>query len=269
MKIKNSPFDFWKPKIGMFGKFYREGDDTKEGYDSTRKMSRIQRTIREVGLIEKYLKPAKGSKFLDCPCGDGRHSIPLVKKKMNVTAVDINPEMIAFHKLMIKEFGNYLPEFLVMDMRDLEFPDNSFDFVINMFLSFGFFRDDAENEKVAQEFYRVLKPGGKLFLHLDLNYDRVIDGRYFGEENISRECITGKINEISEVYNIIDKRLYGSWTLVNGDREDRHYSIRVYDNQEEFIPLFKRAGFKEVILKDPDKSVFDLNSKETILLATK
>jgi SAM-dependent methyltransferase len=40
-----------------------------------------------------------------------------------------------------------------------------FDAVVNLFTSFGFFTDPADDRRVIQEFARVLKPGGLLVWH--------------------------------------------------------------------------------------------------------
>jgi ubiquinone/menaquinone biosynthesis C-methylase UbiE len=264
--------EWWEEEYEFFGEFYHAGDNSLEGYDANNKLSRFQRTEREVGFIKKYLNPHIGDRILDCPCGSGRHAIYLNRLGFNVVGVDINRQMLAFHKELLNgEFEN-LPVFEQMDMRSLKFRDSSFDFAVNIFLSFGFFRTDSDNEKVVKEFYRVIKPGGKLLIHLDLNYDRVIQGRYFGEENITRECSIDGVNktlEVIENYDPDTKRLYGTWKLLNGNERLKHYDLRIYDNNNEFVPLFKRNGFKDVTLIDPDNSFFDINSKETILIATK
>ena len=264
--------EWWEEENGFFGLFYHTGDNSLEGYDASNKLNRQQRTEREVNFVERFLNSKVGDKILDCPCGSGRHAIGLSEKGHDVIGVDINKDMLAFHKELVNGTIKKLPKFLQMDMRDLNFDNNTFNFIINLFLSFGFFKTDADNEKVVQEFYRVLKPNGKVMIHLDLNYDRVIDGRYFGEENITRECSwdgESKTLEVIESYDPTTKRLDGVWKLLNGNEKVKHYDLRVYDNQSEFIPLFKRNGFKDVVLIDPDKSFFDINSKETILIATK
>lgn len=264
--------EWWEEEYEFFGPFYHTGDNSLEGYDANNKLNRQQRTEREINFVERFLHPKIGESILDCPCGSGRHAIRLSEKGYNVVGVDINKDMLSFHKELVNKAIKKLPEFLQMDMRKLTFEDNNFNFIINLFLSFGFFKTDAENEKVVQEFYRVLKPNGKVMIHLDLNYDRVIQERYFGEENITRECSwngESKTLEVIERYDSTTKRLHGTWKLLNGNEKVKHYDLRVYDNQSEFIPLFKRNGFKDVVLIDPDKSVFDINSKETILIATK
>lgn len=270
-QIKN--IEWWHPEYEFFGEFYHFGDHSLEGYDARYKQKSIEeRTADEVEIILKYCNPSIDSTILDCPCGSGRHSIALAKKGYSVTGIDINEKMLSFHKEFIE---GVLPSNLTLqtgDMRSLDLDDEQFDIIVNMFISFGFFSDE-ENEKVAQEFYRLLKPNGKLLIHLDLNYDNVINQSFFGQEHISRKCFySGEQRklEIDEHYDPITKRLKGQWRLLNGIRKAKDYELRIYDNQSEFIPLFKKNGFSQVEIIDPKTggAVSDA-SVDTVLIATK
>ena len=265
--------EWYNENYGFFGLFYHIGDHSDTGFDANRKMTRDERTLREISYIKKYLSPKYGDKILDCPCGDGRHSIKLANHGFNVIGVDLNESMLSLSNLWNTKSSINNPVFKKMDMRNLAISSESMDFVINMFISFGFFETDDENESVVKEFYKVLKPGGKLLIHLDLNYDNVINNRFHGMEHIFRECYFDsyvRTLEIDERYNPITKRLEGSWTLINGDSHTKHYSIRIYDNENEFIPLFKKNGFKHVVVLDPlTGKAANRNSVETILIAEK
>ena len=263
---------WYDEKYGFFGTFYHLGDHSKEGFDVGQTMSREERTKREIKYIKQYLSPKPSDIILDCPCGSGRHSFGLAKEGFTVLGVDLNESMLKFSREIETDDITNPPEFLVMDMRNLELEDESVDHVINMFISFGFFESDEENEQVVKEFYRVLKPGGKLLIHLDLNYDNVINGKFNGSEHISRSCnYSGeqKTLEIKEKYNPINKRLEGTWTLINGEPISKSYSIRIYDNDKEFIPLFLRNGFSSVKILDPINDKLNEYSSESILIATK
>lgn len=271
MKKKN--IEWWQPEYGFFGKFYHFGDHSIEGHDVRYTQKSIEeRTVDEVEMILKYCKPKKGAAFMDCPCGSGRHSMALAKKGYKVTGIDINEKMLSFHKEFLT---SPLPTNLTFkkgDMRSLDFDSCQFDFIINMFISFGFFSDE-DNDRVVSEFYRLLKPNGKLLIHLDLNYDNVINQSFFGQEHISRKCTySGEQRklEIKEYYDSSSKRLKGEWRLLNGIREIKEYELRVYENQSEFIPLFKKHGFSTVKLIDPQTGEpVTKKSVDTILIATK
>lgn len=269
-----SNLQWWMDEYGFFGNFYHFGDHSLEGYNSEAKMSRMQRTQNEIELIRKYMTLIPNDKILDCPCGSGRHSIELAKLGFDVTGVDYNLSMLDFAQESLK--GTSYPNLLFeqMDMRNLKFEDNSFDKLLNMFISFGFFESDSENEKVVEEFYRVLKPNGKVMIHLDLNYDNVINNSFFGTENSSRHCFYNKQNktlEVSEKYNKKTKKLEGTWRLLNGGAPiSKSYKLRIYSNSEEFIPLFEKYKFKNVQVLDPNTGTTPTGqSIETILIATK
>jgi SAM-dependent methyltransferase len=57
-------------------------------------------------------------------------------------------------------------------MRALPFRPGSFAVVINLFTSFGYFRDDAEHRLVVRQVADVLSPGGRLVLDY-LNAEQV------------------------------------------------------------------------------------------------
>lgn len=96
---------------------------------------------------------------LDAGCGSGLTACHLAKTKgCKIIAVDINPQMIEKACLRAKKEGvSHLVEFRVADVNILPFADNHFDLVIAE--SITVFLDKV---KVYQEFYRVLKPEGRV-----------------------------------------------------------------------------------------------------------
>ncbi|MEM3579760.1 MAG: class I SAM-dependent methyltransferase [Candidatus Bathyarchaeia archaeon] len=98
---------------------------------------------------------------LDMCCGPGRHSIPL-SSYMDVVSFDLSRDFL----LAIKDRSGDKSLHLVQgDMRKLPFKDESFDNVINMHTSFGYF-SDKENKLVLQEVSRILKPEGLFILDI-------------------------------------------------------------------------------------------------------
>ena len=77
--------------------------------------------------------------MLDLACGKGRHSIYLNKLGYNVIGADLSKNSIQF----AKEFENNRLHFVEHDMRNpLEKKYNA---ILNLFTSFGFFENDAED----------------------------------------------------------------------------------------------------------------------------
>lgn len=96
---------------------------------------------------------------LDAGCGTGLTACHLAKTVgCKIVGIDINPEMISKACLRAEKEGvSHLVDFIVADVYNLPFTSNLFDLVmcesITVFL---------EKVKVYQEFYRVLKPEGRI-----------------------------------------------------------------------------------------------------------
>lgn len=107
-------------------------------------------------------------KALDVATGGGHTAIKMAEISEKVIAIDITPEMI-------KEAGKLADskvltniEFRLMDVHQLDFPDESFDVVATRFAAHHF----RDINAALAEMTRVLKPGGKMYI-LDCS---VIDG---------------------------------------------------------------------------------------------
>ena len=97
------------------------------------------------------------------PCGQGRHSHLLAEAGYKVDGLDYSEHLL---KLARKRgYGSSL-RYTRGDMRKLP-PrwTGRFDAVLNLFTSFGFFADPADDIRVMRDFARVLKPGGILVWH--------------------------------------------------------------------------------------------------------
>ena len=109
-------------------------------------------------LVERQ-KLAPGSTVLDLGCGKGRHSKHLAEKGFDVTGLDLSVASLRHAK---RNEGPYL-RFVRQDMRR-PFGHETFDYVLNLFTSFGYFERVAEQVRVACNIIAALKPGGRLIL---------------------------------------------------------------------------------------------------------
>ena len=96
---------------------------------------------------------------LDAGCGSGLTACYLAKiVGCRIIGVDINSQMIEKARLRAEKEGvSHLVDFRVSNVYELPFNDNLFDYVIAE--SITVFLDKV---KVYQEFYRVLKPEGRV-----------------------------------------------------------------------------------------------------------
>ncbi len=109
-------------------------------------------------LVQKLQIPA-GAKILDIACGKGRHSLKLAQLGFNVTGIDLSQNNIAY----AKQFECETLHFEVWDMRQVYKP-NEFDFVLNLFSSFGYFKEENCNDRATVAFAENIKPGGTLVI---------------------------------------------------------------------------------------------------------
>ena len=104
-----------------------------------------------------------GARVLDCPCGQGRHAHLLAESGYDVDGVDYSAALLK--RARERGTGKQL-RYTRADMRKLPARwSGRFDAVVNLFTSFGFFSQPADDARVIREFARVLKPGGVLIWH--------------------------------------------------------------------------------------------------------
>lgn len=123
----------------------------------------LERDRGEVARVIDVLGLPQGSRILDVPCGQGRHAHLLAESGFRVDGLDYSEHLISLAKK--RGTGPNL-KYNQGDMRKLPGRWTSrFNAVINLFTSFGFFINPADDAKVVGEFARVLKPGGVLVWH--------------------------------------------------------------------------------------------------------
>lgn len=195
---------------------------------------------REQALAAAALAEVEpGSELLDCPCGFGRHAIPLAQAGYRVAGLDRSPTQLAEAERRRGDSDN--PRFLRGDYRALPFSDGSFDAVLTLFSSLGYLERD-EDIGVLRELRRVLRPGRALIVetaHRDAmaksaqphSWERLPDGSLYLEER-RWDWSAGTI----ETYRLI--------VSPSGERIERPYVLHVY-SAKEWIEMLREAGFAE------------------------
>jgi len=124
---------------------------------------RLERDRREVSRLVEVLDLPAGARVLDCPCGQGRHAHLLAEHGFDVDGLDYSPELLAVARA--RGTGPRL-RYTRGDMRKLPARwSGRFDAVLDLFTSFGFFVEPADDARVIREFARVLRRGGVLVWH--------------------------------------------------------------------------------------------------------
>lgn len=148
----------------------------------------LEGATREVKTMISWLKLPAGAKVLDLCCGTGRHSMALSDAGYSVTGVDLS-EVLLREARKQDQAGKVTWD--QADMRSLHLK-GGFDAVLNLFTSFGYFREDGEQLKVLREIQRMLKPGGRFIIdfmnspHVRMNLvpesEREVEGQQIVEK---------------------------------------------------------------------------------------
>jgi SAM-dependent methyltransferase len=118
--------------------------------------------------LTHYLNLPEEAKVLDLACGKGRHSIYLNSLGFDVTGADLSENSIA----EASKFSNETLRFKEHDMRNSF--EEKYDAIFNLFTSFGYFENDADNLKTLISIKDSLTEYG--FAVIDfMNVDYVIE----------------------------------------------------------------------------------------------
>ncbi len=189
----------------------------------------------EAKLFLKNLSSSLGftpaDKLLDLACGKGRHAIYLNQKGFQVTGLDLSPENI---KEAAIESNDRL-DFHVHDMRETY--TGTFNYILNLFTSFGYFNDLQDNLKVLQSCQQMLAWEGKL----------VID--FFNADLVKSKLVAHEVKVIDGIEFHINKRIENN--IIYKDIEftdlgrDFHFTEKVQAlTLADFQQLFKLSGFE-------------------------
>jgi len=224
---------------------------------------RMQSAGQEVEQIVSLLKLQPGVSICDLCCGVGRHSLELGRLGYCVTGVDRTGLYIEEAKKKANKQGLNI-RFLQDDMRSFCEP-NSFDAVINVFTSFGFFEEAADDKRVLENVYESLKEGGKFVIDI---VGKEVLARIFQEKRWFEEdgVIVLEESKLSEDWSSVESR----WIKIkDGERDEFRFSLRLY-SAARLSELLKSCGFGKVgIYGDLSGSPYNQTAKRLVVVAYK
>lgn len=224
---------------------------------------KVEEAAEQVERLLALLDLEAGAAVLDLPCGVGRHAVEFADRGFRVTAVDATASYLETARERARE-ANVEVEFVHEDMREFR-RGESFDAAINLYTSFGYFEDRADDERVARNVYESLRPGGTLVVSL-----------------ASKEVLAGKFrertwNERDGAYVLEEHSIEDDWSwmenrwIVVADGEAREFSVshRLY-SAFELSELLERVGFGDVTAYgDFEGSDYDEDAERLVVVARK
>ena len=217
----------------------------------------------EAEFVIRALGLEPGDRVLDLCCGTGRHAVPLARAGLEVTGLDMSEEYLAQARSASREAGVEI-RLVQGDMREIPFR-GEFDAVVNMFTAFGYFDDDADDQRVIDGAAAALRPGGRLLLDL-LNRDWVA-ANYVRSE--SREGPDGRVYTEQRNFDPVAGRNHVEFTIISLDGAERKVShhIRLYVATE-ISRMLDRSGLTlERSYGGYDGGLLSVETRRMILVA--
>ncbi|GCF10398.1 class I SAM-dependent methyltransferase [Dictyobacter arantiisoli] len=211
--------------------------------------------------IVRLLGLHPGDHLLDLCCGYGRHALALARYGCIVTGQDLSPSLLQKAQDEAKKQQVHV-NWIQSDMRTIPF-EASFDAVISMFTSFGYFQSDEEDQKVLSQISQALKPGG-LFLLETIHQPRII-----------RTTTPHSIVHYPDGLIVLEERHFDLLTSHNtvhisliypdGQRTQYIQSIRTY-TLTELVRMLKTAGLElQSYYGDLDGSPLSIESRLALI----
>lgn len=209
-------------------------DEVAAMFDSVAPAYDLTNTVLSAGndhlwriATTRAVNPAPGERILDVAAGTGTSSASLARSGAHVVAADFSPGMIAVGRT--RQAGNDRIEFVQADAMALPFEDDSFDAVT---VSFGL-RNVAEPRTALAEFFRVVKPGGRVVIcEFSTPPQKLLAAAYDLYLAKVMPAIVGLASSNDPAYDYL------------GD------SIRAWPEQKVVASWLRAAGFERVAYKD-------------------
>lgn len=209
--------------------------------------------------LVQHLNPETNAQILDLACGKGRHSIYLANKGFDVVGVDLSPESIEY----AQQFAHEKLQFATHDMRE-PLTVGPFDYIFNLFTSFGYFPTEEEHVQTL----KAMKNGLK-------NQDSVLVIDFFNAHKVIQNLVLAEEKTLSGITFQLNRRVENGYILKDIYFEDQgkafsfQESVRAID-LEGFQELFVKAGLELIeTFGDYSLSAYDKNNSNRLILIAK
>jgi SAM-dependent methyltransferase len=207
--------------------------------------------------ITQFLKLPKETHILDLPCGKGRHSVYLNSLGYRVTGGDLSENSIAY----AKQFENDHLRFKVKDMRQPFV--GKYDAVFNLFTSFGYFENDAEEILVLTNMKNSFLGDGVLVLD------------FLNVEKVRSSLVEKELKTVDGIDFHIEREIKDGFILkhISFTDKGKHHSYTEhvkYLDLEKFQAFFKEAELTlQHVFGDYQLSEFDPQTSDRLILVAR
>jgi len=225
--------------------------------------SRVREAQKEIEQILALAEIPSGAVVLDLCCGIGRHSLELARRGFRVTGVDRTKQYLDLAAAQAGREALSL-ELIQEDMRAFR-REGSYDAVLNLFTSFGYFEDPRDDLRVVDNVYASLRSGGVVVMQL---MSKEVLARIFRPRDWYEQdgLLVLEERKVRQNWSWIESR----WTLISGQRRiDLDLSHRLYAASELMLLLRDRGFGKVEAYGDFDGSLYDEKATRLVVVARK
>lgn len=198
------------------------------------------------------------SEILDLGCGKGRHAFKMSSHFKSATGIDLSENSIKTAKKLKKSNLN----FETGDMRSFNL-NKKYDYIFNLFTSFGYFENFEENSLVLDNCNKHLNANGLLFIDY-LNPGKVI------------KTLIKKENKIIDKTSFtILKRIEGDFVIKDILISDNNKKVKFFEkvqliDLEMFSKILKKSNFRLIqTFGNYNLDDYNENSDRLIIVAKK
>jgi len=233
----------------------------ESAFDSFYAQLYAHRDRREAARLIETLDRRFGLRggVLDLACGGGRFLQVMEDRGLRPFGLDLSSPLLAGARA-----GLAHPRLLRADMRRIPFRGASFDWVLLLFTSFGYFATPEEDAEVLDEVARILRPGGRFLLDY-LNAATTRSGLVPESTRTIDSYRVREIRRIDEGGPYLRKEVL---ILDAAGAPVRSYEerVRLYERDQLVALLAGHALASDQVMGDYDGGAFEEDRSDRLLL---
>ena len=221
--------------------------------------------VREAEQIVALVHPPQRAAVLDLCCGPGRNALEFARRWLPGYGCGPHTRYIEAARAAARREGLTV-EFVQEDMRRFH-RQAAFDLALNLFSSFGYFADAAEDLQVLQNLHASLTPGGTVLLEMA------------GKEPLARDFHPRTWHRHAErdEYLLEERIVQEGWSVIENnwiwmrgpEQKVFTWRMRLYSGAE-LTGLLSNAGFSAVQLYGSLAGTpYDQTAQRLVAVATK
>jgi SAM-dependent methyltransferase len=213
-----------------------------------------------VKLVLTYINLKKNSRIIDLCCGQGRHVHLFAHEGFEVFGFDLSRRLLEVAKYKNSHHDNTF--FIQADMRKLPVQP-SFELLLNLFTSFGYFQSDDENLAVFKQFNQALKKDGYfVFDYFNSHYLTQNLEKYHTEQIGDLKVEQERYIENSRVEKIIRLNRQGKQSTF-------YESVKIY-GPDQILKMLEESGLDvSYIFGNYNGQAFSKESERLIVIGRK